>query len=87
MRDRIDQLLAEMEDEISKHTHLDQQRREHLQALANHIEQRLNEDREASLGNDYDWSLQESVVLFEEEFPKLATLLREIQRVLMNIGI
>ncbi len=88
MRDRLDQLLSEMEEEIGKQTYLDAEHRQHLRKLANHIEERINDDGNSSTDvEDHERSLNESVLLLEEEFPKLAAIVREIQQILVNIGV
>ncbi len=85
MRDHLNQLLEDLNREIDAHHQLDQQQREQLRALSNHIDAMLQEEGRAEQA-DTD-PIQESLVMLEDKYPRVSALIREVQQVLINIGV
>ena len=85
MRDQLNDLLAELNREIDAHEQLDEQQREQLRALSNHIDAMLYAD-DASTETGHE-PVQESIVMLEDKFPRVTAVLREVQQVLINIGV
>ena len=85
MRDHLNQLLEDLNREIDAHHPLDQQQREQLRALSNHIDAMLQEEGRAEQA-DTD-PIQESLVMLEDKYPRVSALIREVQQVLINIGV
>ena len=85
MRDQLNDLLSKLNREIDAHEQLDDEQREQLRALSNHIDALLYaEDGTTEAGHE---PLQESIVMLEDKFPRVTAVLREVQQVLISIGV
>ncbi|TQV68171.1 DUF4404 family protein [Exilibacterium tricleocarpae] len=85
MRDQLNDLLTKLNREIDAHDQLDDEQREQLRALSNHIDALLYAEEQP--GDSEHEPIQESIVMLEDKFPRVTALLREVQQVLINIGV
>jgi glycogen synthase len=84
---RLQQLLQELHTELGKAGSIDAKSRQDLQTLAQDIEAAVAASGEAAPAGEGDNQLQQAVLEFETEHPRIAGILGQIADALAKIGI
>ena len=87
MKQRLNELLTELHDELGSAAELDQQAKEKLRGIAREIEGAVGPDEDKGLGAEAMNHLEEAAVDFQSEHPRLAGILSQITDTLAKLGI
>ena len=87
MKQRLNQLLEELHNELGSAASLDDEAKEQLRDIARQIEGAVGPDEDESLAAEALGQLEEAAVDFQTEHPRLAGILAQITDTLSKLGI
>ncbi len=87
MKQKLEQLLAELHAELGSAENLDSAARERLRDAAREIEAAVGPDEDQQLGADTLGQLEEAALSFESEYPRLSAVVGNIADTLAKLGI
>ena len=87
MKQKLEELLAQLHAELASADALDEGAKEQLRNAAREIEAAVGPDNDKQLGEDTLDQLENAALSFESEYPRLSAVVNNIADTLAKLGI